>query len=222
MSHIPLWEAVREQVPGWAATPAFGRFAAQLPRNAPQRQSGLPGLLQAVGAGRVSAQPLRLGSSIAGLIGWLQGLDSGLRPDSLGKTWTSWLDDARRVDSAHRDTVAWLRSRMPGYPSLPAPQLARGTPLTTVEFTTRLAWIPGERARGLQFQSAPPSAAAALQATGQQRHRLDETARALAVAMENSEEWARLAAATDALDRDARSSLQHARAQLNQRLVLQP
>ncbi len=217
MSQVPLWEAIREQAPVWAATPAFGRFAAQLPRNAPQRQSGLPGLLQAVEAGvdHVSGRPLRLGSSIAGLIGWLQGLD----PDSLGGTWTSWLDDARRVDSAHRDTVAWLRSRMPGYPSLPAPQLAPGTPLTTVEFTTRLVWIPGERQRGLQFQPAPPSAAAALQATGQQQRGLDETARALAIAMENSEEWARLAAATQALDRGARSSLQHARAQLDQRLA---
>jgi hypothetical protein len=221
MSHVPLWEAIREQAPAWAAMPAFGRFAAQLPRNAPQRQSGLPGLLQAVEAAvdRVSGQPLRLGSSIAGLIGWLQGLDPDSHPDSLGRTWTSWLDDARRVDSAHRDTVAWLRSRMPGYPSLPAPQLAPGTPLTTVEFTSRLAWIPGERQRGMQFQPAPPSAAAALQATGQQQRRLDETARALAIAMENSEEWARLAAATEALDRGARSSLQHARAQLHQRLA---
>jgi hypothetical protein len=62
-------------------------------------------------------------------------------------------------------------------------------------------------------------AAAALQATGQQQRRLDETARALAVAMENSDEWSHLAAATGALDRDARSSLQQSRAQLRQRLA---
>jgi hypothetical protein len=218
MSHVPLWEAIREQASAWAATPALVRFAAQLPRNAPQRQSGLPGLLQQVEAGVhcVSSWPLRLGSSIVGMAGWVQGLD----PDSLGRAWTSWLDDARRVDSAHRDTVAWLRSRMPGYPSLPAPQLAPGTPLTTVEFTPRLTWIPGERERGLQFHSVPPPrAAVAMQATEEQRRRLDETARALAVALENCKEWARLAAATEALDRGARSSLQNARTRLHQRLA---
>lgn len=217
MSHVPLWEAIREQAPAWATTPAFARFAAQLPRNAPQRESGLPGLLQGVEAGVhcVSSQPLRLGSSIAALVGWIPGLN----PASLGRTWTSWLEDARRVDSAHRDTVAWLRSRMPGYPSLPAPQLTAGTSLTTVEFTWRLSWTPGERGRRLQFHSAPPMAAAALQAAAEARHGLDETARTLSAALEGSEEWARLAAATEALDHAARSSLQNARARLHQRLA---
>src|SRR5436309_413236 len=104
MSHVPVWDAIREQASAWAVTPALGRFAAQLPRNVPQHQSGLPGLLQQVEAGVhcVSIWPLRLGSSIAGMAGWLPHLD----PDSLGEAWTSWLDDARRVDSAHRDTVA--------------------------------------------------------------------------------------------------------------------
>ncbi len=219
MSHSPLWEMIREQATVWAGIPIFQRFAAQLPRNAPQRVSGLPGLLQHVeaGGGRVSECPLLLGSDIPPMIAVIPGLD----PRSLGTTWTSWLRDAQRVEFAHRDTVAWIRSRIPGYPSLPAPQLAPGTPLTTPELAGRLIWTPRERSQRLQFQPAPPKAPSILEATEEQRRRLDESARSVAAAFEHADEWERLAAATEALDRDARASLRHVRGQLKHRLAPQ-
>jgi hypothetical protein len=217
MRHVQLWKAIREQATAWAVTPAFQRFATQLPRNARQRITGLPGLLQHLEAagGGVGSRPLRLASNIPRMLDVIPGLDLG----SLGMTWTSWLNDAQRVESAHRDTVAWIRSRLPGYPLLPAPQLAPRTPLTTVEFTWRLIWTPGERSRGLQFQRAPVQAAPALQATETQLRRLDESARLVAAAFGQTDEWARLAAAAEALDGAGRAGLLTVRAILRQRLA---
>lgn len=216
MSHTLLWESIHEQAAAWAAVPTFQRFAAQLPRNAPQRQSELPELLQNVEArgGRISACPLRARTEISLMAPLMQGVD----PRSLGTTWTSWLQDAQRVELAHRDTVAWIRSRLPGYPSLPAPQLAPGTPLTTTEITWRLIWAPGERSKGLQFQPAPPQAPSILQATEEQRRRLNQSACSVAAAFEHTNEWQHLATATQTLDHDARASLSRVRTQLRRRL----
>jgi hypothetical protein len=76
-----------------------------------------------------------------------------------------WLTDAGRVEVAHRESIAWIRSRLPRYPGLLAPQLARDSPLTTPEFTWRLAWSRADLSSGLQFQAIPGRAGALLDAT---------------------------------------------------------
>jgi hypothetical protein len=58
-----------------------------------------------------------------------------------------------------------------------------------------------------------------LQTTGSELRRLDETARALADALERTDEWTRFLAATGALDSDARASLRRTRAALRLRLA---
>ncbi|MEU2510023.1 hypothetical protein ABZ621_35735 [Streptomyces sp. NPDC007863] len=133
-------------------------------------------------------------------------------------TWRAWLQSAVLIETAHRTTIAWLRSRMPGYPQLPAPQLAPGTALTTTDFTFRLAWQPGERAAGLQLRGLPPSIARQLQALPDQAQTLEETARTLAGALQASQEWQRLAATRQALDETSRQMLLQTRARLKQRL----
>ncbi len=217
MADPQLWRAIEAQAKSWAVLPIFLRFAAQLPRNAPQRSRGVPGLLQHMqaGGGWVGSRPLRLGFIAEQLLDGLPGPSQG----GIDEEFAPWLDDARRVESAHRDTVAWLRSRLPGYPSLPAPHLAPGTPMTTTEFTWRLIWAPRERAQGLQFLSAPPQTGPVLQTTEGELRRLDETARALAAALERTDEWTRLVAATGALDSDARASLRRTRSALRLRLA---
>lgn len=218
MNHAPLWTAVEEQATAWAVTPIFERFAAQLPRNASQRRIGVPGLLQRM---QVGSHLLQLGSTAPFMLGQLPDLQGIPGPNSadVAERLPAWLEDARRVESAHRDTIAWIRSRLPGYPSLPAPQLTPGTPLTTVEFSWRLIWTPNERTRGLQFQPAPPGVGPVLGATEGQRRRIDETARSLIAAFESTDEWTGLLAASDALNSDARAKLKNARAKLRKRLA---
>jgi hypothetical protein len=212
-----LWIAVREQAVSWADLPVFQRFRAQLPRNAPQCSAGVPGQLQHMeaGGGWVSSMPLLLGFSAQWMLDTVQRGAS----DGGGEQFRSWLSDAQRLESAHRDTMAWLRSRLPGYPSLPAPQLVSGTPITTVEFGWQVGWAPDERARGLQFLAAPPLTGAVLQTTEGERRRIGQAARRLANAFERSDEWALLSSATEALDSEARANLRRVRASLRQRLT---
>lgn len=216
MRDVSLWSAIRDQAQAWSATPVFGRFTKQLPRNSDQRTTGIPGVLQELEAGgaEISARPLRLGSSIPRMLDVVPGIN--LR--QVGPAWTSWLDTAQKVESAHRMTIAWLRARLPGYPILPAPQLAAGTPLTTLEFTSRLIWTPDERRRGLQFQPAPINDGGLLEASSSQRRDLGDTARSMAAAFESSEEWQLLRTATDALDDAARETLAKTKASLRRKL----
>ncbi len=214
MSTENLWSAVRIQAAAWAVTPVFVEFARQLPRNASQRSEGIPGLLQRVQAGVsvVGESPLRLATNLQ--------LALTVMPEEQRELQKhlQWFDTAQRVEGAHRLTIAWLRSRLPGYPNLPAPQLTLGTPLTTNEFTYRLIWAPGERGQGLQFREPPPEIALAIYDDEQQKGSVVTSSRAVAAALLRTSEWVRLARANDALDSEARQVLHKTRKRLRERL----
>ncbi|MFE9292020.1 hypothetical protein [Streptomyces olivaceus] len=217
MNHAAVWQAVTQQADAWGALPAVQEFAHQLPRNSRTLTNGVAGRLQqmqAAGAD-IAGTPLRLRREVR-LFGQVPHLnrDTPLDPSR----WGAWLQSAERVESAHHTTIAWLRSRMPGYPQLPAPQLAPGTALTTTEYTRRLAWRPGERAAGLQMMNLPPHATRPLQVTPSQARQLEESARALATALQASQPWQQLATARQALNEKSRKELSQTRARLRQRL----
>lgn len=217
MSDPAVWQAVTDQADAWAALPVVQEFARQLPRNSPTPTNEVAGRLQhlqAAGAD-IAGTPMRLTREVR-MFGQIPHLASDAPLDP--KRWDAWLQTAARIESAHRTTIAWLRSRMPGYPQLPAPQLAPGTALTTTEYTRRLAWQPGERAAGLQMKNLPPNATHPLQTTPRQTRALHESARALATALQASQPWQRLGAARQALDQNSRKELTRTHARLKQRL----
>lgn len=153
----------------------------------------------------VASRPLLLGTNVPGMLSVVHGAPS-VHPDEL----SAWIDDARRVERAHRVTVAWLRSRLPGYPLLPAPQLAPGTPLTTEEFTHRLSWARDERRAGFQFQDPPTEPLDALGAT-KDSARASEATRRLAFALAGTAPWQRFHIADAALSPSDRTKLLAAR-----------
>ncbi|MFF4234126.1 hypothetical protein [Streptomyces sp. NPDC001820] len=216
MNDTAVWQAVTQLADIWAALPAVQEFARQLPRNTPNRSSGVPGRLQQMQAADadIAGSPLHLTRTVQ-LFDQVPYFDA---PYDKNK-WRAWLQSAARIEAAHRTTIAWLRARMPGYPQLPAPQLAPGTALTTTDYTFHLAWQPGERAAGLHMQSLPPSTASQLQATPSQTQGLVESVCALATALQASQEWQRLAVARQALDEPSRDALRQTRTRLRQRLV---
>ncbi len=216
MTNSHIWRAVTRQAECWAALPLVQEFAKQLPRNASTRTAGVPGYLQALQASgaQIAATPLRLTGFMSGFSELVKSFDVPYDKSDLQR----WLQMAGQVEIAHRETVAWLRSRMPGYPQLPAPQLAPGTPLTTAEFTYRLSWRAQERAQGLQLQDFPSGIARRLGANASQAHGLGEAARALASTLRSSEEWLRLGVARSALGSADREALQDTRARVRQRL----
>jgi hypothetical protein len=216
-SYAPLWQAIRDLADTWTGLPLVRRFAGLLPRNAPQRSSGIPGRLQEMEAGGagISEHPLRVTRTMQ-LFQQMPSLSSQMQPAS--QEWDAWLDTARRAEAAHRLTVAWLRSRTPGYPNLPAPQLAPGAPLTAGDHDFRLTWTRQERAQGLQFQNPPPQIDQLLEATPTQQQQISHGMRAVAAAFERTEPWTRLDAATASLTDAARGDLAEARAEIARRL----
>lgn len=211
VSNAKLWHALRDQAFAWRETDVVQRFARELPRNAGSRSSGLPGLLQHAhaAAAALMSRPMRYASALDMVADVVPEVDRDVLRDGHGQ----WLDAAGRVETAHRLTVAWLRSRLPGYPRLPAPQLAPGTPLTTDEFTHRLVWTPDERANGLQFQDAPPDVAAVLQAMRRDAD-IAQAARNVAAALVTTSEWEGLELARAALDEPGRHDLREVRRRL--------
>lgn len=205
-----LWEAVAEHAATWADFPLVRRFAAELPRNASQRSHGLSGELQHVAAsgGTVSSRPLRLGTNVPQILSIIPG---GGPPPAPSPVLEQWLKDAVRVELVHRMTVAWLRSRLPRYPQLPAPQLAPGTPLTTQEFTYRLPWNRADLAAGLQFQNPPSEPLRTLGATDVHAARAVKGAQRVALALADMEQWHRLREADAALSPTDRAELVAAR-----------
>ena len=216
MSRVDLWQAIGGQADAWRDLTCVARFRTQLPRNVSQRSKGLPGRLQELQANGawMGSRPLLVGSMI-------QLIDS--MPWSTGTQgdrahFEAWLADALRLEEAHRETVAWLRSRFPGYPLIPAVHLVPGTANTTREFTWRLVWPRGDFGRGLQFQAAPVRVGELLGVSASEQKALNASAQLVARALESTVEWDRFAHAARALDRDALAELTDARAALKSRL----
>jgi hypothetical protein len=209
-TYAPLWRAVSDLSLTWRQLPVVRQFATVLPRNAQQRSSGIPGRLQELqaGGGNISEFPLRLTRTVQ-LMSRMPSPFPQATPTT--QEWNTWLGTARRVEIAHRITVAWLRSRLPGYPNLPAPQLARGAPLTAEEADYELVWTRDERAQGFQFQNPPSQISHILEAAPAAQHRLVGGTQSVATALEQSGEWSRLNAATSALTEFARTQLGQAR-----------
>lgn len=208
-----LWTALGEQARLWSRTPIASAVSAQLPRSVSQPATGVRGLLQDLydGFGGIMTQPLTMGSVVASL------MNAGMMPRQTAPPeheLKQWLDAARRVEMAHRSTVAWFRSRLPGYPLILAPQLVPGTPLTTLELTSRLIWTRDELRRGLQFQGSPAEVGSELDVRGLPARNLAESASAVSSALERTDEWADFRAAVKTLGQGGKADLRAARIRL--------
>lgn len=217
-SHAVLWCAVSDLALRWAAAPVVRRFAADLPRNAGQRIRGIPGRLQEMEAGgaRISAQPLRLTRTVQLMQNIPPSPVSEAAPDP--REWGTWLDTAAAVEIAHGIMTAWLRSRMPGYPQLPTPQLAPGAPLTVGEWGRPYPWTRDERRQGLQLRDPPPEITRRLEATAPEERRIIDATRVLGIALQGSAEWQRMGIAADALTGSVRTELRQVGRTVSERL----
>lgn len=218
-----LWRAVWRLAELWSQTPLVRDFAATLPRNQGlenrgERAIGIRALLQhlEVSAGMMM-KPLMLGSRVPVLLD--QPLISRGAPAVDHDEIATWLTMASRIEAAHRMTLAWLRSRLAGYPILRAPQLAPGTPLTTFEMTTQYIWTKRELSGGLNQMAAPPGPADLLGANASASKELDEAARHLVRAFEGSPAWIRFHDSLASLDEVGKVALREARRELTERLT---
>lgn len=218
MTSIEVWTAVRDLAACWRDSPVVRDFSSKLPRDSTRPSSGLPGYLQGLTAAgaSITSRPLRASSEVEMFRSQLPSL-AAPPPDEAEQA--QWMAQAQRVELALRATVAWLRSRLPGYPNLHVPHLVSGTPLTTPEFTWRLAWPRAELRMGLQSAPAPPRAAVALGLAASQAQHVDNCARTLAACLAATPEFRALASARFALDAESRLSLKETNARLREELA---
>jgi hypothetical protein len=128
-----------------------------------------------------------------------------------------FLQRGDRLARAFLWTVEWWRSRLPGYPCLPTPQLVRDGPMTTRELTLRVPWLDELRRQRLQLTPAPPAVADLLEIPSPP---LDEAARVVGAALERCPPVRTLAQAEAALTSSDRAAL--ARARSTARAALRP
>ncbi len=217
-----LWRAAWRLADAWSETPLVKDFAATLPRNQGlenrgDRATGIPALLQHLDlrAGMMM-KPLMFGSRVPVLLD--QPLISPGTPAVEQGEVAAWLTMANRIEAAHRMTLAWLRSRLAGYPILRAPQLAPGTPLTTLEFTIHYIWPKEERSGGLNQTPAPPGVPDLLGADANASHELEEATRHLMATLKAAPAWIRFHDSLDGLDEVGKVALREARRELTARL----
>ena len=125
------------------------------------------------------------------------------------------LDSAARIEAATRNILAWLRSRLSGYPMLLIPHLVPGTAYTSTEVNLRAGWELSRLQLGDQFTNGPRDVTALLQLKADAK--VDERVRVLAAALSDSDEWrrwdrARASARDPAIRRrlaDARLTVRH-------------
>jgi hypothetical protein len=212
MTTHDVWQTVVASAQVWRDSAVFAEFARELPRNADHRGRGLPGFLQELTAGgaQIASRPLRSASAVEMVRSQPFPTMSAPPEPALQR----WLGLARQVEYAHRTTIGWIRSRVPGYPNLPVPQLVEGAPITTAEFTWRLRWPREEMKQGLQAMPQPPGVDRLL---GLDRHdalRLNEAVRRVAAALAVTDEYERLRSARAGMTSIAKQQLAGVNTQL--------
>ncbi|ADD40097.1 hypothetical protein [Stackebrandtia nassauensis] len=215
---VELWRSVREQAQVWAEIPIVAEVSSALPKNAPlaDKQLGqktVAALLQELVAGYSDAMrnPLLLASIVPLLYeDHKKHSSSKVSEQTLGV----WLTKMTFLERAHRVTVAWFRAHLAGYPFILAPQLAKGSPFTTLEFTNQLIWSPEERKLGLQFMSCPPKVPSIVKAQKIAKQ-IDESARAVCRALQETKEWNTFTSTNDALTDIDKTNLKESRNELS-------
>ena len=219
-----FWTAISELAEEWSRSPIARAVAEQLPRNSPLSRLGLHSNGVPAFLGRLHASyqtflhPMMLGSRVQALKGERMPVmddDPLVDEDALN----AWLRNATRLEYAHRLLLEWIRSRLPGYPNLRAPQLAYGTPLTTDELTHEFIWHRSEFGRGTQYQSAPFGVPEALGLEPRKHVALLDKCRAVADEASKSDAWRRFGHLVQSLSGETKSQLRLAKTALRDQLA---
>jgi cell fate (sporulation/competence/biofilm development) regulator YmcA (YheA/YmcA/DUF963 family) len=211
MSTIQVWNSVEELASEWAKSPLVEQLTANLPANNPA-DSGVPEALRNLDAGTsiVSTQPL--------LTAMWEPLAEGVPLVQLDVPVRQFLRSVAPIGHALEVWVGWIRSRLPRYPLIPAPQLAARGYRRCEEYGARLSWRGQVLQAGLQFESTPPTGMAALLQLPTSEGINDATV-SLAAALADTEEWREFERLSAELNDDDRLALRQAIQRINELLA---
>ena len=206
VSNTLVWTAVADMASEWRKSNYSTTFVSGFPRD-DQKSTGVAAQLEGIFSTNsfLKGRPLRMGTYII----------RAKLGDPNGPGMKAWLLSAAAVEAAAKTTNAWLRAQLPRYPQILVPQLARGSHRTTPEFTWAPEWAMDDLSSALQFQASPPGVARVL---GLPTNDVDKVARALAQALQTTDEWAAFATSQSSLSDADRNSLNDARKALSSKL----
>lgn len=198
-----LWTATDEFAAAWIASPHKRVFRDGLKptphdMNNPFQVGSVQQLL--VEYSTLQSQPLLLGKRV-------RPLPEFARLYQASAEVQAWLEAAERFAVTLIQVIEFLRSRLPGYPSILAPDLLPGAPRVNADgfWDMRFPWELGIRGTQLQFSNEPALLARALDLPDGGR-RANAALSAVGGALRRSDSWKRFAAAHSGLssgDREA-------------------
>jgi hypothetical protein len=203
MSSAEVWTAVQKLATEWSKSPLVQRLTAALPPNGPPPSDVTTALeyMDAGLSGVVSADPLLTTM-------WEQLADQlpivRVTPDV-----RQFMRSVIPVGHAVEWSVAWLRSRIPGYPLISTPQLAARGIRRCEEYGDRLPWRRQMMQAGLQYKSNPSGLSARhlqLSSTAE----IDSATVQLANALSGALEWQDFRRLSIELDESDRNALREA------------
>lgn len=210
VTSVEVWKALAELADLWHRAPVVQQVAKELPSVTPP-VDGIPRYVQTLyaGASFVLEQPL----AVSDRVRWAERLPGPPEDNPDPEALQVWLEAGDRLRIAHLETVNWVRSRLPGYPMVGAPQLARGTSVTTEEWGYRMPWLPNAFAEGHQQRDAPRPIGQLLGDPAGNLALVHATVN-LATALANTDEWQTFCNTRAALTPADREVLKQARAEL--------
>jgi hypothetical protein len=205
MATKDIWPAVEQLADVWSESELVQQFLAQHPERTDDNGAVTEALrnMQA-GTWLLTEAPL--------LTTMWEPLAAQLPLVQLTNEVRSYLRSVVPLGQVLESTVCWLRSRLPMYPHIPAPQFASRGFRRTEEVGKRLSWRHQCLAAGLETEPVPPAVARVLD--------LDEAAvtsasQEVLSALMSSEEWQRYASLTEALTAADLDALAAARKRVN-------
>ncbi|WP_155976732.1 hypothetical protein [Nocardia sp. 348MFTsu5.1] len=200
MTNTETWSATSKLAKRWRTSRVVQMFRAELPQNI-RNGEPLECMSNLTRNGYADSHPVQVYRAIP---------EMGIPIDARIQTF---LAASNRVDRGVSMLTAWVRSRLPGYPHLKAPQLASGTYYTMQDNSFDVPWFPEMVAAGLENDPAPRQINTELGIRGH------APARELAAAIRTTISWQAFAAAATKLNSDSTSELVAAQTRLSERLT---
>lgn len=201
MTNTEIWTSLESLANKWRKSSVVRNFNAELPSNNPLGSKHLRAVSKIQERGNpFDTNPIQVYKAFPHL---------GFPLDYATQEFMS---NSELIERAVSMTTCWLRSRLPGYPLFPAPQLARNSYHTAQDNNFHVPWFKECLAAGLQFDNTPRDVSDNLRVDA------DRESVALANALAKTSEWQLFKEAASSITPDVRRELLDARAKLTQRL----
>ena len=205
MATEKVWPAVEALAAVWSASPLVQYFLSEHPSNV-QAAGDITEALKNMQAGTALLTEAPLATAM-----W-EPLAMQLPIVQMTESIRTFLQKVAPLGHSVESTIAWIRSRLPLYPNIPAPQMASRGFRRSEELGKRMAWRSQLLAAGLGGYQSPPGVTSQLQLKDAT---CDDAARLLLEALVTSSEWVHFEELTQALSDDDLAALKASREQIN-------